>query len=79
LSVHAPAAKGWLGSVHRYRPHLAWSDVVRITNRDRDKADRVHLMTPKAQVARLVKAGDLPPDIMARAASPIRALAATAC
>ena len=72
------AAKGWIGSVHRYRPHLAWSDVVRIINRDRDKADRVHLTTLKAQVARLVKAGDLPPEVMARAVSPIRALAATA-
>lgn len=72
------AAKSWIGAVNRFRPHLAWSDVVRIINRDRDKADRVHLTTLKAQVARLVKAGDLPPEVMTRAASPIRALAATA-
>jgi hypothetical protein len=53
-------AKGWIDAVRRYRPHLAWGDVVRTINRDRDKAGRGPLTTLKAQVARLVKAGDLP-------------------
>ena len=72
------AAVGWIAIVRRYRPRLAWTDVVRVINRDRDRADRVHLTTLKAQAARLVKAGDLPAEVLARAVSPIRADAATA-
>lgn len=71
-------ARSWIEQVRRYRPHLAWSDVARIINRDRDKAERIHLTTLKSQVRRLVRAGDLPESVLDRAAPPTKQAAALA-
>lgn len=65
-------AKSWLSIVVRYRPHLSWTDVARIINRERTRSERIHVTTPKAQVRRLVRAGDLPEQVLDRARSPTR-------
>jgi DNA invertase Pin-like site-specific DNA recombinase len=71
-------ARSWLQHVERFRPHLAWTDVARIINRERDRSEHIHVTTLKAQVRRLVKAGDLPESVLDRAKSPTREAAALA-
>lgn len=51
-------ARSWIHVVERYRPHLSWTNVARLINRERARSERVHVTTLKAQVRRLVRAGD---------------------
>lgn len=70
-------ARNWIYMVERYRPHLSWTNVARLINRERGSSERAHVTTLKAQVRRLVvRARDLPERMLDRTRPPTRDIAA---